>query len=314
MAGRGSRVAFTLIELLVVIAIVAVLVGLLLPALGAARDSSRGVVCASRMRQLALGWQIYADANRDVSVPGQPGRFAEPSRNLYRLGNGVQYRPRWFAVIGAAAGFDAYREPSANRDDEHSARVDGSEVFLCPSRAAWSSSRNYAYGYNYQFLGNTRFRGGAGGAEVFVNFPVRASTIASSGTVLFADGLGTAAGKAADERGPHRGDGSRDPLVRAVGGHGYALDPPRLAGPGSGPGSDYADPRNRSDEHRSGPDARHMQNANVSFADGHVASLTPIEMGYAVRGDGSIGARGDDTTNRLFSGSLLDELAPGLGG
>ena len=264
------------------------------------------------MRQVAVGWQIYADSNQDISVPGQPGRYTDESLNLYQLGNGVQYRPRWFAVIGAAAGFDAYRTPSPERSDEHTIQVDGSEVFLCPVADRWTSTRNFGYGYNYQFLGNTRFKDIADGSTGFVNFPVRASSLASSSTVLAADSLGTAAGKPRRAREPNITDGGRDndddtPL-HAKGGHGYALDPPRLAESGS----DYADPRFRSDEHRSGPDARHAGQSNVSFADGHVQTLTPELMGYALNSDGSLAARGPETTNRLFSGTLLDDLAPGL--
>ncbi len=304
--------AFTLIELLVVISIIALLIAILLPALGAARQSADTVVCKSRMRQIAIGWQYYADDNDDISVPGQPGRYADDSLNLYPLGNGMHYRPRWFALIGAAAGFDAYSEPSEDPVDEHSLPVDGSEVFLCPTVPDWTSTRNYPFGYNYQFLGNTRFRDIADGTTGFINFPVRASTINASGTVLFADSAGTAAGKPVALREPNIEDGGRDDTdgtpLHALGGHGYALDPPRLAESGS----DYADPRNRSDEHRSAPHERHQNQANTAFADGHVESLKLDEMGYAVRTGGAVEARGDGATNQMFSGTLADDLPPTL--
>ncbi|MBX3731619.1 MAG: type II secretion system protein [Verrucomicrobiae bacterium] len=56
----GSRVGFTLIELLVVVAIIAVLAGLLLPTLGRARDRALAVGCLNNLKQLQLGWMLYA--------------------------------------------------------------------------------------------------------------------------------------------------------------------------------------------------------------------------------------------------------------
>lgn len=65
-AGGGRRRGFTLIELLVVIAIVALLVGILLPALGGARGAARSVECLSRMRGLGSANAAYLNANRET--------------------------------------------------------------------------------------------------------------------------------------------------------------------------------------------------------------------------------------------------------
>lgn len=105
---RG-RVGFTLIELLVVIAIIAVLAGMLLPALGRARDKGRAAKCQSNLRQLMLAATMYDDDFRVYPIGWPSGSAVGP--------DGLP--PIWYRQL----------QPYLGRKSN----VSGKGVFICPS-------------------------------------------------------------------------------------------------------------------------------------------------------------------------------------
>ncbi len=294
----GSRSAFTLIELLVVVSIIALLVSVLLPALSGARRQTRAVKCLAQLRVLGQGLVMYSIENRDVLVPGRLPKV-DDCNWFADIAGGTKYRPTFLAMMSIRVGTPPFKDPKTCRNEmdmfgEPGDRQDYDEpIYVCPSVPKWTDERNGSYGYNYQFLGNSRLLNSSD-IHSFKNWPVNTTRIRKpSGTVAVADCMGTAASFATRDRGVYVNN-ARDDF--RFGNEGFNLDPPRV------------DPANGemaglSDGHRSAAAPRHRGRANVLWVDGHADANTLKGLGYKQEETGVINF---DGSNRLWSGDGQD--------
>ena len=156
---RASRIrgrAFTLIELLVVITIIAVLIGLLLPAVQSAREASRRADCVGKLKQLAL-----ACANYESQVGAYPlGAYhtvpTMPGSGLHEHGPWVHILPQ----IEQGALYAAFNSDVHYTGMENSTVIStGLSILWCPSDPAVSRPRSDVIGYPLYY---TSYMGNAG--------------------------------------------------------------------------------------------------------------------------------------------------------
>jgi len=146
-----SKRAFTLIELLVVVAIIAILIGMLLPALQAAREQARRSVCAMQQKEMVGGFTQYADDN-DGSFLRRGG--CNPN-DITQSGYGVDYRPAIRPYLPEARVFfcPSFRQRSEAAVDRFYVDTKGQWELDYAIFAGWGPSGNpgsFEFVPNYQ--------------------------------------------------------------------------------------------------------------------------------------------------------------------
>jgi prepilin-type N-terminal cleavage/methylation domain-containing protein len=175
---RWNARAFTLVELLVCIAVVALLLSMLLPAVSKARESGRKVVCASNLRQLSTGLNLYAGDHKSLYAPAAANFITNLKRwHGTRANPGAPFSPEGGALTPyiRSEGSGSLSASALSGEPGASSALAG--VRACPTFAPvaddlLSRKRGFersagGYGYNAAFVGTSRALIGAGPTRAF---------------------------------------------------------------------------------------------------------------------------------------------------
>jgi prepilin-type N-terminal cleavage/methylation domain-containing protein/prepilin-type processing-associated H-X9-DG protein len=196
--GRSSgptirRGGFTLIELLVVVAIIALLIAILLPSLGKARENANATVCATHLRQIAQANLMYIDQNGGAMIPDEIDTAASGAAS-----------PQFWATDLVIQGY----LPTKNNIDPSGTRalVSTSTIFYCPDgllveNTIASSGGNVTFTggfprspYNKYYLRQSVQTPTAGDVTAFTWYALNAHNESQQSQLQNAGGIGSGAG------------------------------------------------------------------------------------------------------------------------
>jgi len=143
-----DRERFTLVELLVVISIIAMLLTLLLPALGKARESAKTIYCSNNLRQVGVSFESYACDWNNYCPPSESGYGIDPENGKWTVFDWI--RSLWSYSVGSLSThpYNPYNAPITRT------------VFFCPATPVTLGgvspiTAEYRYGMNYCFVSST---------------------------------------------------------------------------------------------------------------------------------------------------------------
>jgi len=178
---------FTLIELLVVISIIALLVGILLPALGAARQTARNLICMSNMRQMGVGFAMYQNDSKDQYILYRY-KSKTGSTSTYLSSGGFYWPAKLtndYLTNQKAIDCPVY-EPELDANNQYGSVFQAANARGVNYRSfVW---RNLDYGYNFRHLGSSLAYTTQNDSDSLRLAPARsADVLAASATILLGD-------------------------------------------------------------------------------------------------------------------------------
>ena len=260
MIKTKNKKAFTLVELLVVISVIALLMGLLIPALAAARSQARSVICKTNLHQLLIANIGYATENDGFYVPA--------AQDMYNQMGGLC---RWHGKRKTV------NDPFNPNQSPLIAYLGDGQVKECPGRPRLEKGNTWAqsfekggggYGYNMTYLGSRLWQKGMDWQKSYQMTTKMEEVKTPASTLMFADCAMSMQGQLIEY------SFTEQPFIVSSG---TAFD-------GSGTIKMYTSPSIH---------FRHRGLANIGWVDGHVSSMKMSQTNTAqnVYGDDSSSAK-----------------------
>ncbi|MEM7576320.1 MAG: prepilin-type N-terminal cleavage/methylation domain-containing protein [Planctomycetota bacterium] len=298
----NPRSAFTLIELLVVISIIALLIGILLPALGAARQTSRIAASGSNQRQIAIAMAAYQADNDSYFPLWQQSTGGTPVD-----GTPIWYWTTRLGVDNYIPGAEVYRDPAFANGETPFLEIAGTGADASSSitRDNMDDRRwnRIHYGYNFVHVGGNYHKSGSFRSPAGVNahnprknlpdfIPARLEDMDDATAVLVTTGV---IDMFIDGNDPAFADGTRPTQTdgKVWGAH-VVLDCGVAVG------------------NAGMPHARYNDSVQIAWADGHVSAVAVPFTGEdqeAARFDGI--SLTDNLVNQIYRGDSLGNVNDG---